>query len=480
MSYFHQAIEVIEAGNGVPVNPLSLDTDGDGIFDFYNLTSPGIQGFEDHAFKYVVANHGTLEEYGPGPKIRGFEANLAEYGYGQGTDTALAHYVNWLRFGGDDNWPTLVENLRVELGVEQSEWNEIYQRLTSYIPTEYRKYDWDKVSNKPASYWEYSVPHWLYDSDINFVKRKISNMTFTGNADIVEAFKEIFNFTVSFSNNRDQALRVIGAGNGVIPIPDADGDGVADSEDVFPNDPTRSSLNASSAYDNDGDGEPDWWDAVAPGVALFEDKPYKNVMFNHGTFENKTVIDENIGGFEAALVEHGYSQGTDTALAKWVDYVRFNAAPDGYASFSERKNWIKNELWINELGGSAEDWDNLRYDNLAGSTTINHFLSGFISTLYKQLNYQLDGNGERPAISNFANNPDLRYNVNPNLTNYRSGYQLYRYDLPNISALLDTLTFTGNPDTVEAFKEIFKFGAEFYDLIVSAQTELRKNIKENN
>ena len=101
------------------------------------------------------------------------------------------------------------------------------------------------------------------------------------------------------------------------------------------------------------DGIPTWWNETAPGVPYFEDRPFKNVLFNHGTFENKTEITDEMGAFEQHLVKYGYSQGTDSALAQWVDWVRFDYIPEGSTN-----GIIQYNLQL-EMGVSNPDWSTI-------------------------------------------------------------------------------------------------------------------------
>ena len=202
------------------IDLLALDEDGDGVLDFYDMTVPGITLFEDCPFKYAVGNHGTIGGYGPGPEIKGFESTLVEFGYGQGLDTALAHYINWMRFehfpDGISTKEEIIENLRVELGVDQSEWNSIITRLNHWIPIEYRKNNWDDdtVGNRPASYWRQGNNNLLYSADIPHMKNWVNETTFTGNADIVTLFKEIWNFRPDFIALMSSALNKMESGQG--------------------------------------------------------------------------------------------------------------------------------------------------------------------------------------------------------------------------------------------------------------------------
>ena len=197
------------------------------------------------------------------------------------------------------------------------------------------------------------------------------------------------------------------------------------------------------AIDADGDGEPDWWYELAPGVTHFEDKPFYVTMFNHGTLENKTASGGDIFGFESNLREFGYGQGTDTALAEWVDYVRFKVLPDGVTNGQLRENLRA------ELGVTTTEWNDSGISNWLGQ----------IETYYSQLDYS-------GAVDQWGSTP---FNTWKNI----HVFPLFKSEadggaLANGKSVLDGMTFTGNVDIVLGFKEIFNFNPNFMNYLHQA------------
>ena len=102
--------------------------------------------------------------------------------------------------------------------------------------------------------------------------------------------------------------------------------------------------------------EPSWWASSVTGISSFGNDSFQRVMLNTGANDDFNDRNNLAGksGFEKHLVEHGYSQGTTTKLAQWVDFVRFGTLPAGITTGLG----VISDLWLNELGGSSIDFNN--------------------------------------------------------------------------------------------------------------------------
>ena len=201
---------------------LEVDASGDGIPDWWDSKSTsGVSYHEDYTMSELFFNWALPGQeniisgvMGPGKAIAGLESIVAEWAQSQGTNTALWRWAKGFRFNmqvDGKSITTLRNELGDELGInfrdaeEGSQESLLLTRLNIFEQA-WRRRDWDNDTNvetlRALDFEEWngtsrsgdnSLPMELFEA-MRLVLTSIESISYarTGNADIQEAFREIF------------------------------------------------------------------------------------------------------------------------------------------------------------------------------------------------------------------------------------------------------------------------------------------------